>query len=289
MAVTLTVQELAAALRIAGSGTTLGDTLAGIVGRLLGTATAMVLEYAPDADNEDVQNEAVIRIAAYLHDNDAARNRRFSDVLALSGAASILSIFRVQRALAIDGTGVTAIGTTPGGGVSVERVMELIAEALAGFTPGAVGGGGVFDGERLPGADVAMRMGWTVATADPDAMTFLRSGNHPDDGATEGTTAGLLTPPIPLSAYNLTMGSQYRFHIWIAGAVGLAALVGPYGDNWLPEFPTSTMLEVDGVVGIVYSEHNTRHDTDGLYSFSGVIPGELIASQPWVMEQIAAI
>ena len=130
MAVTLTVQELATALRIAGTGTVLGETLAGIVGRLLGTASAMVLEYAPDADNEDVQNEAVIRIAAYLHDNDAARNRRFSDVLALSGAASILAMFRVQRAVAIDGSG--AASPTPGGGgangLDTAAVNELITQ-----------------------------------------------------------------------------------------------------------------------------------------------------------------
>ena len=65
------------------------------MGSLLGAATAMVEEYAGAAPAV-VQNEAVIRIAGYLHDNDPARNRRFSDVLALSGAVSILAMFRVQ-------------------------------------------------------------------------------------------------------------------------------------------------------------------------------------------------
>ena len=97
MAVTLTADELASAIRIT---LPLNVTLAARVGSLLGAATAMVEEYAGAAPAV-VQNEAVIRVAGYMHDNDPARNRRFSDVLALSGAASILAMFRVQRAIAI--------------------------------------------------------------------------------------------------------------------------------------------------------------------------------------------
>ena len=97
MAVTLTADELASAIRIT---LPLNVVLAVRVGSLLGAATAMVQEYAGEAPDA-VHNEAVIRVAGYLHDNDPARNRRFADVLALSGAVSILAIFRVQRAIAI--------------------------------------------------------------------------------------------------------------------------------------------------------------------------------------------
>ena len=97
MAVTLTADQLASAIRIT---LPLNTTLAARVESLLGAATAMVQEYAGEAPSA-VQNEAVIRVCGYMHDNDPARNRRFSDVLALSGAASILAMFRVQRAIAI--------------------------------------------------------------------------------------------------------------------------------------------------------------------------------------------
>ena len=104
MAVTLTVDELGDALRLP---TPLPASQAGVVGRLLGVGTAIVAEYLEGTTYEnltDVENEAAIRIAGFLLRNDPARNRRFSDTLADSGALSILSPFRVQRALAIDGT-----------------------------------------------------------------------------------------------------------------------------------------------------------------------------------------
>ena len=97
MAVKLSVDELASAIRIT---LPLNVTLAARLESLLEAATAMVQEYAGAAPTE-VQNEAVIRICGYMHDNDPARNRRFSDVLAVSGAAGILGMFRVQRAIAI--------------------------------------------------------------------------------------------------------------------------------------------------------------------------------------------
>ena len=156
----------------------------------------------------------------------------------------------------------------------------------AHHVPPMGGGGVVSESTRLPGDAVAMRMGWTLAMDAADADTFLRSGNHPTDGATEGTTAGLDTPPIPPT---LAADEDYRLHLWIAGIVELGALLDPYGDNWITDFTNQGALTVDGVAGIVYSEIHSRHNVDGLDSFTGVIPGDLIASQPWVTEQIAAL
>ena len=104
MAVTITALELAAALRIGDGTTALIEPQASILNRLLGAATAMIGEYVPDLDNPDVENEAVVRVAGYLYDSSPVGNRRFADVLALSGAQGILAPFRVQRALALDGT-----------------------------------------------------------------------------------------------------------------------------------------------------------------------------------------
>ena len=95
--------ELAAALRLGDGATALEAPLASIIARLNGAAGVIVDEYA-DSAPAAVKDEATIRIAGYLYDNDGSRNRRFADVLANSGALSVLSPFRMQRALALDET-----------------------------------------------------------------------------------------------------------------------------------------------------------------------------------------
>ena len=79
--------------------------------------------------------------------------------------------------------------------MTVARVRELITEALADYTPS--GGGGIFDGARLPGAPVAMRIGWAQTLPFIEAE-FIRANNHPLDGVAVGVTeGGLNTPPFP--------------------------------------------------------------------------------------------
>lgn len=98
MAVTVTALELATALRAADGVTALTEPLAGQVNRLLGSVVVLVEVYAPDAP-EAVQNEAAIRLAAWLF--DAVPGRTTADALGQSGARSILAPFRVRRALAL--------------------------------------------------------------------------------------------------------------------------------------------------------------------------------------------
>ena len=139
MVVTLTDVELAQALRIVVDDDPLESPIAAVVGRLLGASTAMVEEYLPEQDDKDlsyVHNEAAIRASGYLYNNAPSRNRRFADVLANSGALSILSPFRIQRALSVDGTNAVGPSRDTSGGVTVERVENLIAEALAAYDPG---------------------------------------------------------------------------------------------------------------------------------------------------------
>ena len=292
MAVTLTQAELSAALRL----TTEPEDIAEAT-RLLAYASLAVEKYAPDAPDL-VQNEGVIRVCGYLFDMPfAARSDGYANAMRNSGAARLLLPYRIHRAGSTGeavATAQAAVGTlgNPVTDLAVERGL-LVVTFSDGSTlelplPSAreVGQTDIFDA-RLPGAAVAMRMGWTFGNVDPSESTFIRDGNHPNDGAAEGTTAELLTPPIP--PVLLADPKAYRFQVWIAGDVGLVALLGPYGDNWLPEFPTSVELTVDGVDGLVYSERHTRTNEDGLYSFVGVIPGELIATQPWVETQLAGI
>ena len=286
MAVTLTVEQFIADARIGATAEELE-----LAGRRLDYAAVAVVKYAPDAPNE-AHNQAASMLASYLYDQPTASvGTAFANAMRSSGASRVLLPYRIHRIGLSEAVGAAqaAVGTSgnPVTGLSVERDQLVVAfadgttEQIDLPSGRDVGQTDIFD-LRLPGAAVAMRMGWTLGSMQVTEETFIRDGNHPDDGAAEGTTAGLLTPPIPISDFNLTTGQQYRFHIWIAGDVELAALIGPYGDNWFPEFPLFGDLEVDGVAGMVYSERHTRHNVDGLYSFSGIIPGDLIATQPWV-------
>ena len=286
MAVTITVLDLATELRASDGAANLVEPQLGIFTRLLSAVTSLVEDYAPDAP-ADVQNEAVIRCAAWRY--DAVPGRSQANPLDLSGARALLSAYRVRRAIPVTGDD-TPAGMSPGESASIAAIQEAIeahrAMSNAHHEPGATGTVVANGDGLLPGPDVAMRMGWTLETVAATDVTFLRDGNHPDDGATEGTTAGLDAPPIPPT---LATDEQYRFHVWIAGVIPLAALTSEYGDQWLQYMTNEGALTVDGVVGILYSEIFERHNTDGISNFNGTIPGDRIATRPWVTEQIAAI
>lgn len=101
MAVTITDDALANALRL-GDGTTALDTaLAGVLTGVKAAAVAMVEKYAPDAP-EAVQNEATVRLAAYLY--DTREGRGVVNPLASSGAQAMLAPYRVKRARSLDAT-----------------------------------------------------------------------------------------------------------------------------------------------------------------------------------------
>ena len=90
MAVTLTVAQLANALRV---GDTAEETE--LVTRLLAASTAAVERYAPDAPNA-IADEAAIRLAGYLFDMPhAPGGARYANALRNSGAAGLLSLWRV--------------------------------------------------------------------------------------------------------------------------------------------------------------------------------------------------
>ena len=101
MAVTLTVAQLAGALRVGDSAQETTE-----MGRLLAYTTAAVSRHlggtydtAPDA----VVDEAVIRLAGYLYDMpDASRYAGHGDPLRNSGSARILLPWRIHRAGNVD-------------------------------------------------------------------------------------------------------------------------------------------------------------------------------------------
>ena len=92
MPITITADALRDALRLDATGEETAE-----VTRLLAYATAAAERYGPDAP-EAVANEAVVRIAGYLLDAPTApRGSGFADALTNSGAAAILSPWRVHR------------------------------------------------------------------------------------------------------------------------------------------------------------------------------------------------
>ena len=93
MAVTLTVVELANALRVGDSPEESTE-----VTRLLAYSTEAVVKHAPDAPPV-TSNEAAIRLSAYLFDMpNAGSGVRYANALRNSGAGAILLPYRVHRA-----------------------------------------------------------------------------------------------------------------------------------------------------------------------------------------------
>ena len=98
MAVTRTLAQLGADLRI-GDGTTAPTGAVGaVLGRIDATARAMVESYAPQAP-EAIANEAHVRLCGWLYDSDASGGSPGGPAaMRASGAASLLGRFRVRRA-----------------------------------------------------------------------------------------------------------------------------------------------------------------------------------------------
>ena len=93
MAVSISAADLAAAMRVGNSTTETAQ-----VTRLLAFATTVVTDYAASAP-DDVHNEAVIRLSAYLYDAPfSAANGQFANAFRSSGAESMLSRYRKHRA-----------------------------------------------------------------------------------------------------------------------------------------------------------------------------------------------
>ena len=107
MPVTLTVPELAAAMRVGDSTEETAE-----VTRLLGYAAVAVEHHAPDAPDV-VHNESAIRLASYLFDQPGTSSRAgYANALRNAGAARMLLPWRAHKAGSV---GACAATTLPGG------------------------------------------------------------------------------------------------------------------------------------------------------------------------------
>ena len=131
MAVTLTIADLAAAVRLGDSAEELKE-----VTRLHAYVSEAVDKYAPDAP-ATTANEAAVRLAAQLFDQPTASRGGYANALRVSGAARILMPYRIHRAgSTADAVAVAqgAVGTT---GNPVIDVAVSGAEIVVTFADGS--------------------------------------------------------------------------------------------------------------------------------------------------------
>ena len=276
MAVTLTVADLLAALRM---GESAEETAEGT--RLLTFATLAITKHAPAAP-DPVQNEAAIRLCGYLFDQPfATRGTTFANAGRNSGAWAVLLPYRVHRAGPIgDAVDEAVAAADPGNPVtdvtvngSVMTVTfadgSTVERQLPEGGDGEPVGGGVVtvEGGRLPGAAVAMRLGWGQSRVFT-AGHFIRANDHPIDGATEGTTAGLTVPPFPPA---LDSDETLYIAFWIEGdpeVLGVERTEFFDDGGALDAFPVENRaaLEVDGVAGFYYPSTDRYSPVDDALS-----------------------
>ena len=99
----ITIEQLAAALRLADGVTAPEEPMLAIITRLAGVADAYVSLMAGNAP-EPIRDEATVRFAGYLFDAPtASAGDRYASAWHNSGAAALVSKWVVQRiAAAVD-------------------------------------------------------------------------------------------------------------------------------------------------------------------------------------------
>ena len=161
------------------------------------------------------------------------------------------------------------------------------ADPNAHHVPTMPGGEAVVNSARLPVGTIPLRLGWAQGRAPSDDI-FIRAGNHPIDGAAVGTVAGLSIPVFP-PALNSDV-TLYLF-IWIGTAIDNIADIrlSGGGGTLIGSISNGEAYTLEGVTGTVYVSEQRLSAGTSAFQISAVVGGDLIASQPWVTEQIAAL
>ena len=127
MALSITVQELAVAIRVAtGDGSDLGEEDRGILTRQRSVAESIIERYAVAAP-VDVKNEAAVVMIGHLYEMPIGQ-RNHQNAFRQSGAISLLSFWRGGHSQVVDETELTPATQTPSGG-SVHVVGGISADA----------------------------------------------------------------------------------------------------------------------------------------------------------------
>lgn len=204
MAVTITVAQLASAIRV---GSTAEETAE--VTRLLAYATEAISNHLGDAfaDTPDVVvNEAAVRLVGYLYDSPHASARdSFAFALRNSGAGRMLAPYQVHR---LGTTGEAAAAAAATAGVDRAAVEEIIRELV---NPTALAGDATrWGAAKLPmppntaeaaaGTSTTIRS-WTAALIRHAINAVVPGWARIGDDTTlpvEKLPAGELNNPVPL-------------------------------------------------------------------------------------------
>jgi hypothetical protein len=222
MAVTITLEALAVSLGIVGTATdTIPDETRAELQRLLTLAGAQVTAFAPDAPDA-AHDEAVVRLCGWLYDTDPAAGQRGADPLSLSGAAGVLSRWRLQRLV---GAGAVAPGPAPGpAGPGVDpqaRATAALAESTA--TDALNKANQALDdiAELLPLISAAALPQATEREADQATGTGFRAWSAallhrlvdavvPDWALSDNPPGGGFIPAVPQDGLDHTLQARHR-------------------------------------------------------------------------------
>ena len=179
------------------------------------------------------------------------------------------------------GTGLIAVKVSGiGGGIDDAAVQVLIdahaADPNIHHLQGGTGLLNVVEG-RLPAAPVAMRIAWSLPNAAITAATF---GADSAQGSSDET----VSPDYP-QAFRDAGHDSAILVFWAATDSEPAELPLDTGDVGA----TSTALQIAGVDGNYWTTVDPVSRFFAGIPFSILFPGVVIASQPWVTEQIEAI
>lgn len=118
MAFTLTTTQIATAIRAGHEGISLPNDVEIVLDILVPAAEAMIIDYAGGAP-DSVHDMALVRLVGYLYDSDPADPRASTNPMLASGAAPLLSPWKIHRALSISEGGAEPSGGADGGGGNV--------------------------------------------------------------------------------------------------------------------------------------------------------------------------
>ena len=272
MAVTLTVAQLAAALRLGDSPEETEEAT-----RLLAYSSEAVLRHAPSA-TDTALNEAAIRLSGYLYDQpNAGRGLSFAHALRNSGAAGILLPYRIHRAgstsEAIEAAQ-QAVGTVgnPVIGVSVSG-SDLIISFADGTTQTdplpAGGGGGMFSGTDQTARDAAAAAqttadGATTAAAAAQSDIDAHEANHPSGGAGVDQTARDAAAAAQGTADNAATAATAAAATANANTGRLDAFPAGTGgvDQTARDAADGAQTAADGAQADIDAHKSTPHNTD---------------------------
>ena len=185
-------------------------------------------------------------------------------------------------------TGAGTAAATAQTGVDANTAAQTAHDANpnAHHIPTTPGGDAVSESARLPIGNVALRLGWAQSQTPTEAI-FTRANDHPIDGAAVGTVAGT---PVPVFPPALNTDPTLYLFIWIATAQANIAdtRLSGGGGTLVGSVSNGAAYTVEGVAGTLYVSNQRLSASLSAYQISAIVGGDLIASQPWVTEQIAA-